>query len=59
MKIKAPCVFQNKQYTATAIPNDTGIDSSVVKCGPSAEVPWAPDQLWPTVLVRRFGSALS
>lgn len=43
IKIVAPCVFGNT--------NDTGIGSSAVKCGASAEVPWAPYQLLYCVLV--------
>lgn len=47
------------QYTAIAITNDTGIDSSAVKCRAGAEVPWAAYQLQHTVLVCWVGVALT
>lgn len=51
------CVFGKDLYTAIAITNDTGIDSSAVKCGASAEVPRAPYQLLYSVLACWFGVA--
>lgn len=51
--------FGKDQYTAIANPNDTGIDSSTVKCGARAKVPRASYQLQHTVLVGQVGVAMT